>query len=150
MCQLQTHVWCDTHFQGITDNIYDFGRPVLPLNVLPIHHPMIFLYINVFYPSKRRVDRYLRKAMLCSKHACCINMRVFTEIILQQLFRCWTGCYISWCLSNHSCLPRHLGEGNVDQENINIDRHSVPNHNNINLSEELNHVRHIFLDITTS
>ena len=33
---------CDTiytHFQGITNNIYGFGRPFLLLHFLPVHHP---------------------------------------------------------------------------------------------------------------
>ena len=28
-----------THFQGITNNIYAFGRPVLLLHFLPVHPP---------------------------------------------------------------------------------------------------------------
>ena len=49
---------CDTiytHFQGITNNIYGFGRPFCSFIVLPIH--------PYFYPSKWRVDRSLHKAM---------------------------------------------------------------------------------------
>ena len=51
---------CDTiftHFQGITNNIYGFGRLYFcPFIFLPVH--------SHFYPSKWRVDGSLHKAML--------------------------------------------------------------------------------------
>ena len=51
---------CDTHFQGITDNIYDFWRPFLFKFI-----PVIFLPIYTrFYPSKWWADRSLHKPMV--------------------------------------------------------------------------------------
>ena len=55
-----------THFQGITNNIYSFGRPFFaPLFFLPVHNPSsLFLPVHIrFYPSKWRVDGSLDKTM---------------------------------------------------------------------------------------
>ena len=50
-----------THFWGITDNIYGFGRLFAPSFFTS---PSIFLPVhNGFYPSKWRVDGSLHKAM---------------------------------------------------------------------------------------
>ena len=52
---------CDTiftHFQGMTNNIYGFGR------LFFFTHPLIFLPVHIrFYPSKLQVDGSLHKAM---------------------------------------------------------------------------------------
>ena len=56
-----------THFQGITNNIYGFGRPFLLLHFLPVHpyfYPSIFVFI---FMSKWRVDGSLHKAMPTSE-----------------------------------------------------------------------------------
>ena len=56
---------CDTilsHFQGMTNNIYGFGRPFLLLQFFT--HPQPVHHISTrFYPSKWRVDGSLHKAM---------------------------------------------------------------------------------------
>ena len=52
-----------THYQGITNNIYGFGRPFLLLILLPVHpyyYPSIFVFTH---PN----DGYLHKAMLQNK-----------------------------------------------------------------------------------
>ena len=52
-----------THFQGITNNIYGFGRPFLLLQFFT--RPPIFLPIHSrFYPFKWRVDGSLHKAVI--------------------------------------------------------------------------------------
>ena len=55
---------CDTiytHYQGITNNMYGFGRPFFA----PSFPPPIFLPVHIgFYPSKWRVDGSLHEAML--------------------------------------------------------------------------------------
>ena len=57
---------CDiiyTHFQGITNNIYGFGRPFLLFHFFI--HPPTFLLVHIrLYPSKWRVDGSLHKAMI--------------------------------------------------------------------------------------
>ena len=56
---------CDTiftHFQGITNIIYGFGRPFLLLHFLPVHHISTSPYS--FYPSNGWVDGSLHKAMV--------------------------------------------------------------------------------------
>ena len=51
-----------THFQGITNNNYGFGRPFLLLNLCT--RPPIFLPVHIrFYPSKCRMDGSQHKAM---------------------------------------------------------------------------------------
>ena len=55
-----THV---THFQGVTNNMYGFGRPFLLLHFFT--RPPIFLPVHIrFYLSKWRVDGSLHKAMM--------------------------------------------------------------------------------------
>jgi hypothetical protein len=60
---------CDTiftHFQGITNNIYGFGRPFLILFYPSASRPPIFLPVHIrFNPSKWRVDGPLHKAISC-------------------------------------------------------------------------------------
>ena len=54
---------CDTiftHFQGITNNIYGFGRPFFAPSV----------FYPYFYPSKWRVDGSLHKAIVLDIHVC--------------------------------------------------------------------------------
>ena len=51
-----------TEFQGITNNIYGFGRPFFAPSFFT--RPPIFLPVHVrFYPSKWQVDGSLHKAM---------------------------------------------------------------------------------------
>ena len=56
---------CDTiftHFQGITNNIYGFGRPFFSSFIF--YQSTIFLPVDIrFYLSKWRVDGSLHKAM---------------------------------------------------------------------------------------
>ena len=56
---------CDTiftHFQGITNNIYGFGRLFLLLHFFT--RPPTFLPVHIrFYPSKWQVGGFLHKAM---------------------------------------------------------------------------------------
>ena len=58
-----THDTIFTHFQGISNNIYGFGRRIFLL----LHfftRPPIFLPVHIrFYPSKWRMDGFLHKAM---------------------------------------------------------------------------------------
>ena len=60
---------CDTiytHFQGITNNIYGFGKPFFAPSFFT--RPPIFLPVHIrFYPSKWQVDRSLHKAMVLSE-----------------------------------------------------------------------------------
>ena len=62
-----------THFQGITNNIYGFGRPFFcSFLFLPVHNPSsVFLPVHIrFYPSKWWVDGSLDKAMLRAVFSC--------------------------------------------------------------------------------
>ena len=81
-------------FQGITNNIYDFGRPFLFLHF--VYPSTQFLHVHIrFYPSKWRVGRSLHKAML----ACHGLMTVVCVLRMER--RCRTRP-LSSCSMNSS------------------------------------------------
>ena len=66
-----------THFQGIYNNIYDFGRPFFSPSFFT--RPPIFLPVHIrFYPSKWWVDGSLHKAMV-HLDLCELCMKGFRE-----------------------------------------------------------------------
>ena len=99
-----------THFQCITNNIYGFGRRLLLLYVLPIHHSSTHISTHpyCFYPSKWQVDGSLHKAMWESSFK------------LQKCLHVWPGfegmlsldmaaCAACSCSSVGPCLDGGLG-----------------------------------------
>ena len=75
-----------THFQGITNSIYAFGRPFFCSFIfLPVHNTStIFLPVHIcFYPSKWRVDGLYIK--LCSRQTHPTHLsfcREYLELVL--------------------------------------------------------------------
>ena len=120
---LQTHDTIYTHFQGITSNIYGFGRPFLLLNLCT--RPLIYIYIylpihNGFYPSKWQMCRSLHKAIMrthpqaaaCVGADCCSSLRMTPADSRRRPVTChrWVGAcdtpaVVASALSTHTLLP---------------------------------------------
>ena len=89
-----THDTIYTHFQGITNNIYSFGRLFCTFISLPVHpyfYPSIFVFTR---PNDGRTGLYIK---LWEDPTCCLNLAMLCCCCLIAWICCnWTGVSGFW------------------------------------------------------